>query len=111
MVFNPVAAMKIRIEYDGLVIRCATPDEDERIRAENSGLAASARCLILETGGDRDYVVTHAVGWEEDMGTDREPSRLAGFAPGSDPKRILGERGGSPSVICPGGAEGARVRV
>ncbi|GAA4086846.1 hypothetical protein [Actinomadura miaoliensis] len=90
VLFKPVQAMKIRIEYDGLVIRCATSAEEEWIRADNTGLALDARCLILETGGDQDYVVTHAVGWEEDMETDRDPSKLAGFAPGSDPNRILG---------------------
>lgn len=83
--------MKVRIEYDGLVIRCATQDEAHQIFAENSSLEPShdARCLIWETRGDQDYVVTHAVGWEKDLETDRDPSRLAGFPPGSDPARLL----------------------
>ncbi|MFD8867060.1 hypothetical protein ACFV1F_22325 [Streptomyces sp. NPDC059590] len=89
VVFKPVQAMKVRIEYDGLVIRCATEAEVERIKAENTGTDGDARCLILETEDDQDYVITHAVGWHEDMETDRNPSRLAGFAPGSDPNRIL----------------------
>ncbi|KAB2352219.1 hypothetical protein [Actinomadura rudentiformis] len=89
IVFKPVRAMKIRIEYDGLVIRCATLAEAEKIRADNTGIHEGAHCLLLETGGDLDYVIAHAVGWEEDMETDRDPSRLAGFAPGSDPGRIL----------------------
>ncbi|MEV0660536.1 hypothetical protein ACIBI3_00305 [Actinomadura luteofluorescens] len=93
VVFKPVLAMKIRIEYgDGLVIRCADQEEAARIHAESGGVepGAGAHCLILETGNDRDYVVAHAVGWAEDMGTERDPSALAGFAPGSDPARILG---------------------
>jgi hypothetical protein len=91
IVFKPIEAMKVRIEYDGLVIRCATPAEAEQIYIENTGIdhGRGARCLILETGGDRDYVVTYAVGWEEDMQDDRDPSKLAGFAPGTDPNRIL----------------------
>ena len=81
--------MKIRTEYDGLVIRCATPAEAEKIRAEDTAIHKDAHCLLLATGDDLDYVITHAVGWEEDMETDRDPSRLAGFAPASDPNRIL----------------------
>jgi len=89
IVFKPVEAMKVRIEYDGLIIRCATEVEAERIRAENTGTRDDAHCLVLETGADQDYVITHAVGWHEDMESERDPSKLAGFAPGSDPNRIL----------------------
>ncbi|MGP3938050.1 hypothetical protein [Nonomuraea sp. KM88] len=89
IVFKPVRAMKVRIEYSGLVIRCATEAETALIRAENTGLHDGVHCLILETGLDQDYVIAHAVGWEEDTETDRDPSKLAGFAPGSDPNRIL----------------------
>jgi hypothetical protein len=92
IVFKPVLAMKLQIEYcDGLVIRCASQTEAEHIYAEHASIRrdAGARCLILETGRDRDYVVTYAVGWAEDSATDRDPSKLAGFAPASDPARIL----------------------
>ncbi|MFD0857304.1 hypothetical protein ACFQ07_34190 [Actinomadura adrarensis] len=89
IVFKPVRTMKVRIEYSGLVIRCATEVEAARIRAENSGLHDDAHCLVLETGLDQDYVIAHAVGWEEDTESDRDPSKLAGFAPGSDPNRIF----------------------
>ncbi|WP_329246339.1 hypothetical protein OG417_51480 [Actinoallomurus sp. NBC_01490] len=89
IVFKPVRAMKVRIEYDGLVIRCATPAEARRISGADTGIHDDAHCLILETGNDHDYVITYAVGWEEDMETDRDPSKLAGFPPGSDPNRIL----------------------
>lgn len=89
IVFKPVHAMKIRVEYDGLVIRCATEIEAERSKADDTGTVDDARCLILETGGCHDYVITYAVGWHEDMETDRDPSKLAGFPPGTDPDRIL----------------------
>ncbi|MEU8118253.1 hypothetical protein AB0C21_06045 [Spirillospora sp. NPDC049024] len=93
IVFKPVLAMKVRIEYgDGLVIRCADQAEAEHIYAEHADVSEGfgEHCLILETGDDRDYVVTTAVGWVEDMKTERDPSALAGFAPASDPARILG---------------------
>jgi hypothetical protein len=90
IVFKPVEAMKLRMEYHGLVVRCAMQGEIDRIHAEHGGIGHKARCLILETGEDQDYVVTYAVGWMEDEGTERDPSPLAGFAPGSDPNRILG---------------------
>ncbi|MFF4416025.1 hypothetical protein ACFYY8_26150 [Streptosporangium sp. NPDC001559] len=93
IVFKPVEAVKLRTEYHGLVIRCATREESDRIGSETGGVPPGARCLILETAGEQghqDYVVTYAVGWEEDLETDRDPSKLAGFAPASDPDRILG---------------------
>ncbi|MEV3924853.1 hypothetical protein [Actinomadura coerulea] len=93
VVFKPVRAMKVRTEYrGGLVIRCADQEEAAQIYAESGDVepGAGAHCLILETGNDRDYVVAHAVGWVEDMASERDPSALAGFAPGSDPARILG---------------------
>ncbi|GIH29562.1 hypothetical protein Aph01nite_78720 [Acrocarpospora phusangensis] len=89
VLFKPVRAMKLRVEYDGLVIRCATQPEAERIHAENTGITRDARCLILETAGESDYVMTHAVGWQADLESDRDASELAGFAPGTDPSRIL----------------------
>ncbi|GAB2846788.1 hypothetical protein GCM10027176_58120 [Actinoallomurus bryophytorum] len=83
--------MKLRIEYPDGVVRCADREEAEQIYAENVDIDhdGGARCLILETGTGRDYVVSYAVGWEEDTATDRDPSKLAGFAPASDPARIL----------------------
>ncbi|GAA4236970.1 hypothetical protein FHR32_006148 [Streptosporangium album] len=74
IVFKPVEAMKLRIDYHGLVIRCATQAETERIHSEVNGIDPEARCLILETAEGQDYVVTYAIGWEEDMETDRDPS-------------------------------------
>jgi hypothetical protein len=91
ILFKPVRAMKLRIEYDGLVIRCATQPEAERIQGENTGTTRSAHCLILETAGESDYVMTHAFGWQEDLESDHDPSHLAGFVPGTDPNRILNQ--------------------
>jgi hypothetical protein len=89
ILFKPVRAMKIRADYDGLVIRCATSAEAERITTEYSDFRDDARCLVLESGSSRDYVVADAVGWNEDTETDRDPSALAFFPPGTDPDRIL----------------------
>lgn len=77
VLFKNVSAMKVRAEYDGLVIRCATEDESER---------PGERLLVL---GDSDYVVAGAVGWREDDGRDNEPSSLAFFPPAADPHRVL----------------------
>ncbi|GAA2305193.1 hypothetical protein GCM10010149_63710 [Nonomuraea roseoviolacea subsp. roseoviolacea] len=90
IVFKPVEAMKLRMVYNGLVVRCAMQGEIDRIHAEHTGIDRKARCLMLEAAEEQDYVVTYAVGWMEDMGTERDPSPLAGFAPGTDPNRILG---------------------
>ncbi|GII86785.1 hypothetical protein Ssi03_47750 [Sphaerisporangium siamense] len=89
VLFKPVRVTKLQHAYHGLVIRCATQEEASWIHAENSGIDQRSRCLILESAGIRDYIVTLAVGWEEDMETARDPSRLAHFAPGSDLSRIL----------------------
>lgn len=89
VLFKPVLAMKVRIDYDGLAIRCATGEEQEQILATAEHLGRSYRVLMLETTGGLDYVVTTSVGWREDQGQDRDPSSLAFFPPGSDPKRLL----------------------
>ncbi|HEY0530348.1 MAG TPA: hypothetical protein VGD29_01975 [Actinoplanes sp.] len=89
ILFKPVEAMKVRTDYDGLTIRCATADEHDQILAATGQTEAGLRVLILETASEVDYVVTGAVGWKEDHGQDRDPSALAFFPPGSDPGRIL----------------------
>lgn len=89
VLFKPVEAMKLRAGYEGLVVRCATVAERERVLA-STGLAGQAlRVLVIETATEFDYVVTGAVGWREDGGRDNDPSSLAFFPPGSDPNRIL----------------------
>jgi len=84
VLFKPVESMKIRADYDGLVIRCATPAECQEIFA-----GPGSRLLILESAGQSDYVITGAFGWRQDDGGDHEASALAYFPPGSDPARIL----------------------
>jgi hypothetical protein len=68
LVFEPVEAVKIRDGIDGLVIRCATQEEAERI--------GGRRVFLLETQGRTDYVVGEAVGWHEGV---LEPTRHSFF--------------------------------
>jgi hypothetical protein len=89
VLFKPVEAMKVRTDYEGLTIRCATSDENDQILAASGQTGAGLRVLILDSAGEMDYVVTGAIGWKEDHGQDRDPSTLAFFPPGTDPGRIL----------------------
>jgi hypothetical protein len=89
VLFKPVEAMKVRTDYDGLTIRCATAIEHDQILTAAGQSGRACRVLILETAGEQDYIVTGAVGWKEDHGQDHDPSPLAFFAPGADPSRIL----------------------
>jgi hypothetical protein len=89
VLFKPVEAMKVRADYDGLVIRCASTDERERILRDLDCSGAHLRVLMLETAGRLDYVVAAAVGWREEQAGDRDPSTLASFPPAGDPERIL----------------------
>jgi hypothetical protein len=96
VLFKPVKAMKVRTDYDGLAIRCATVHEREQILEDIGRSGWMLRVLMLQTVGGLDYVVTTAVGWREDHREDRDPSSIAFFPPGSDPARILpGEPGTS----------------
>ncbi|MEU7770371.1 hypothetical protein AB0C44_03480 [Micromonospora taraxaci] len=67
LLFKPVAAIKIRDGYAGLVIRCATVGEAGRIMMSLPGVHADHgyRVFILESQGRSDYVVSMAVGWDE----------------------------------------------
>ncbi|MEU4244402.1 hypothetical protein [Actinoplanes sp. NPDC026619] len=87
--FKPVEAMKLRTEYEGLVIRCATAAARDRVLASTGLGGKTLQVLVIETAAEFDYVVTAAVGWCEDDGRDNDPSSLAFFPPGSDPNRIL----------------------
>jgi hypothetical protein len=89
ILFKPVEAMKVRTDYNGLTIRCATAEEHDQILAATRHAGRPYRVLMLETADELDYIVTGAVGWKEDHGKDRDPSTLAFFPPGSDPTRIL----------------------
>ena len=77
ILFKPVEAVHLQACYPGLVIRCATEIEAQRI---NSGVsdygyrAPDARVLVLETRGAAGYVVCPAVGWREDVLPRMQPS-------------------------------------
>jgi hypothetical protein len=95
VLFKPVDGMKVRADYDGLVIRCATPEERESILDDLGLHGAYLRVLMLESAGRVDHVVAGAVGWREEQASDGDPSTLASFPPGADPQRIFstGEHG------------------
>lgn len=88
ILFKPVDAMKTRMDYDGLTLRCATAEEYERILRE-TGSADYNRVFIIESGATLDYVVARAVGWQEDNQENRDPSALAFFVGATDPTRLL----------------------
>ncbi|RAN94417.1 hypothetical protein GAR05_04939 [Micromonospora saelicesensis] len=69
LLFKPVAAIKIRDGYAGLVIRCATVGEANRIMMSLLGVHADHgyRVFVLESQGRSDYVISMAVGWDEGM--------------------------------------------
>jgi hypothetical protein len=93
VLFKPVEAMKLRADYEGLVIRCGTVVERDRVLASTGLTGQALRVLVIETAAEFDYVVTGAVGWRADDGRDNEPSSLAFFPPGTDPNRILRPEG------------------
>ncbi|MHA6763080.1 hypothetical protein [Streptacidiphilus sp. PAMC 29251] len=86
LLFKPVQAMKLRQDYDGLVVRCATAEEAEGIREQIAPTPTGGdRILVLETRGSPDFVVCGAFGWHEDLGGDHEPSRFAGVVEEGSP--------------------------
>jgi hypothetical protein len=89
LLFKPVDAMKVRCDYHGLVVRCASDDQRRRVLAGVALSGGRPRVLALHGGPDLDYVVAAAVGWLEDNGDERDPSRLAGFAPATDSTHVL----------------------
>jgi hypothetical protein len=90
VLFKPVKAMKTRMEYrDGLVIRCASADERDRILADVGPGRTNYRVFVLPTPDGLDHVVAGGVGWCEDEQEDHEPSSLAFFVPATDPIRLL----------------------
>ncbi|WP_130334717.1 hypothetical protein [Micromonospora kangleipakensis] len=89
LLFKPVDAMKTRMDYHGLVLRCATTEEHERILREIGRTADYNRVFIIGSGDSLDYVVSAAVGWQEDDQEDRDPSALAFFVGATDPTRLL----------------------
>jgi hypothetical protein len=87
VLFKPITVMKIRQYYDDLLIRCATQDEADRIRSGSPSARYNRddRFLILESGGEQDYVVAAAVGWHEDTLGFEEPSAFSNHDPGTPP--------------------------
>lgn len=69
LLFKPIEAVKIRGDYDGLVIRCATAEEAERIEDP-----PGTRVFLLECRDRTDYVTAAAVGWREDVLDRTRPS-------------------------------------
>ncbi|MFD5575031.1 hypothetical protein [Streptomyces cadmiisoli] len=67
LLFKPAAVVKIRDDYCGLAIRCATAAESEQVKAEYASVSFGRddRVFVLGSQGESDYVVAMAVGWKE----------------------------------------------
>lgn len=76
VLFKAVLVTKIRDNYNGLHIRCATTSERDQIQTENPGITYTdpqanefdlgCRYFILDDGsGGLDYVVAQSIGWHE----------------------------------------------
>lgn len=89
LLFKSVDAVKLQMDYAGLMVRCATGEEQERITQENGLGAGVAQVFVIESGSTLGHVVSGAVGWREDEQVYYDPSTLAFFPPGTDPTRIL----------------------
>jgi hypothetical protein len=81
VLFKPITVMKIRQDYDDLVIRVATQDEAAAIRSDSPSARyySESRVFILESAGETDYVVAAAVCWHEDRLGFEAPSSFAGY--------------------------------
>ncbi|KUJ56902.1 hypothetical protein ADL25_04865 [Streptomyces sp. NRRL F-5122] len=67
LLFKPAAVVKIRDDYRGLAIRCATAAESAQVKTDHASMSFSRddRVFVLESQGESDYVVAMAVGWRE----------------------------------------------
>ncbi|MFB7675106.1 hypothetical protein ACFC26_27205 [Kitasatospora purpeofusca] len=67
LLFKPAAVVKIRDDYCGLAIRCATEAESEQVKTDHTSMSFGRddRVFVLESQGEFDYVVAMAVGWTE----------------------------------------------
>jgi hypothetical protein len=76
VLFKPVSVQKARWVYDGLVIRCPSSEEQERIQHQTARvLSRDERIFVLETADSLDWIVAMAVGWHEDD----EPGDISRF--------------------------------
>src|SRR4051794_9445189 len=73
LMFSGVAAVKLRTELDGVVIRTATRDEEAQVRAE-AGASDSTKLYILESDGFVGYLLALAFDSHEDEGDYSDPS-------------------------------------
>ncbi len=83
VLFEAVTAMKIRAAYADLVILVAAPAGAAAIRANMPGayLHSSSGVLLLDSGGETDYVIASIVGWHEDTLGWEGPSFLSDHDP------------------------------
>ncbi|WP_350281342.1 hypothetical protein [Kribbella sp. HUAS MG21] len=88
VLFKPVDAVRLRMSYDGLTVRCADQTERTEVLLEQQIPEPGQGVRVLKLDGG--YVVCGALGWLEDDRDGRAPSDLASFAPATDPSRILG---------------------
>ncbi|MFJ6686951.1 hypothetical protein [Streptomyces werraensis] len=67
LLFKPAIVVKIRDDYRGLAIRCATAAESEQVKVEYASVSFGRddRVFVLESQGESNYVVAMAVGWKE----------------------------------------------
>ncbi|MEU0480297.1 hypothetical protein ABZ260_14075 [Streptosporangium sp. NPDC006013] len=79
VLFKPINAAKIRDSYDGLVVRRATDQEADQVRAATPSIVFydDDQVFMLESAGETDYVVSLAIGWHEDV---LSSTRLSFFA-------------------------------
>jgi hypothetical protein len=95
LLFKPVGAIKLQGGHDGLVIRCATAEEAERLDAP-----PGPRVFLLKSQDRTDYVTAAAVGWREGV---LERTRQSFFSDGDPyepqwPTQPLGGAGGGFNV-------------
>ncbi|WP_327243456.1 hypothetical protein [Streptomyces sp. NBC_01320] len=67
LLFKPAIVVKIRDDYRGLAIRCATAAESAQVKADYTSVSFGEEdhVFVLESQGESDYVVAMAVGWTE----------------------------------------------
>lgn len=83
LLFKPATVLKIRDDYRGLAIRCATAAETEIVKAENTSVTFSRddHVFLLESQGETDHIVAMAAGWHEDVLSPTSPSFFNTFYP------------------------------